>query len=68
MPWLCYISFQKENQHLGAFENRPDKVCFSPFFCCWPDEGLINHWFPLIRPAIKPLFLGRYEAVWGGWS
>ena len=26
--------------------------------------GLINHWFPLIRPAIKPLFLGGVP--WGG--
>ena len=23
-----------------------------------PYQGLINQWFPLIRPAIKPLFLG----------
>ena len=24
-----------------------------------------NHWFPLIRPAFKPLFLGGVR--WGGW-
>ena len=23
-----------------------------------PYQGFINHWFPLIRPAIYPLFLG----------
>ena len=23
-----------------------------------PYSGFINHWFPLIRPAINPLFLG----------
>ena len=29
-----------------------------------PYEGLINHWFPLIRAAIKPLFLRGVH--WGG--
>ena len=30
-----------------------------------PSEGLMNHWSPLIRPALKPLFLGgvRYGGV-----
>ena len=27
--------------------------------------GLINHWFSLIRPALKPLFLGRGMLVRG---
>ena len=33
-----------------------------------PSEGLMNHWSPLIRPALKPLFLGgvRYGGV--GWQ
>ena len=31
--------------------------------------GLINHGFPLIRPAIKPLFLGRWWGVYvRGWA
>ena len=29
-------------------------------------SGLINHWFPLIRPKIKPLFLGG-GTLGGGW-
>ena len=28
---------------------------------------LINHWFPLIRPAIKPLFLGWGRLGGVGW-
>ena len=24
-----------------------------------PSSGLMNHWFPLVRPAIKPLFLDQ---------
>ena len=31
----------------------------------WPYQGLINHWFSLIRPAIKPLFLGGVGCVRG---
>ena len=46
MPWLCYISFQKENQHLGAYENRPDKVCFSRFFVVGRMKGLLTIGFP----------------------
>ena len=29
-----------------------------------PCYGVINHWFPLIGPAIKPFFLGAVR--WGG--
>lgn len=29
------------------------------------NEGLINHWFSLVRPALKPLFLGRGTLVRG---
>ena len=30
-----------------------------------PYAGLINHWFPLTRPAINPLVLGGYVGVPG---
>ncbi len=41
---------------------RPDHVLPSPEIR--PYWGLINHWFRLIRPAIKPWFLGR--GTWPG--
>ena len=30
-----------------------------------PYQGTINHWFPLIRPAIRALFLGGGWPWWG---
>ena len=34
----------------------PVPACVFVFLGNLLDHGFINHWFPLIRPAIKPLF------------
>ena len=38
--------------------SQPPPLTHTPRYkALW--SGLINHWFPLIRPAIKPKFLGE---------
>ncbi len=43
-----------------AIINQPPPGHVAPPRNSRPYEGLIDHWFPLRRPKIKPLFLGGY--------
>ena len=55
--WMAFIMANQSNLLLTnpSSESRP----------LW--SGLINHWFPLIRPAIKPLYMQENHGQFFGW-
>ena len=53
------LSFLRLVNQLPPPERTP---CGNSRLC----EGLINHWFPLISPAINPAISGGGTLGWGG--